>query len=74
MVGNKSDYRDGTSDSRAEVVKEDAQRFSKENGLKYFETSAVSYSLFVFTCWIDRCFTYYFCVKSQLKCFDIRRQ
>lgn len=41
LVGNKSDFRDGTSDSRAEVVKEDAQRFSKDNGFKYFETSAV---------------------------------
>eukprot|EP01035_Chromulina_nebulosa_P016993 gene16993-22490_t len=42
LIGNKSDYRDGSVDSRAEVVKEDAQRFSKDLGLAYFEASAAS--------------------------------
>eukprot|EP01041_Mallomonas_annulata_P008888 gene8888-18401_t len=42
LVGNKADYRDGTSDSRAEVVREDAQRLASELGLSYFETSAAN--------------------------------
>ena len=42
LVGNKKDYRDGSVDSRAEVVKEDAQRLAEELGLAYFETSAVN--------------------------------
>jgi hypothetical protein len=41
LVGNKADYRDGSADSRAEVVKEDGQRCAKELNTKYFEVSAV---------------------------------
>lgn len=46
LVGNKADYRDGSADSRAEVVKEDAQRCAKELNAKYFEVSAVCASLY----------------------------
>jgi hypothetical protein len=42
LVGNKVDYRDGTPDSRAEVVFDDANQMASELGLTYFETSAVS--------------------------------
>ncbi len=41
LVGNKSELRDGTIDSRAEVSIDDATNFAAELGLTYFETSAV---------------------------------
>mmetsp|Transcript_8884 Transcript_8884/g.8964 ORF Transcript_8884/g.8964 Transcript_8884/m.8964 type:complete len:227 (-) Transcript_8884:1020-1700(-) len=41
LLGNKSDYRDGTSDSRAEVVREDAVRLAQELKLTHFECSAL---------------------------------
>ena len=42
LVGNKSDFRDGSVESRAEVVREDARRLAVELGLAFFETSAVT--------------------------------
>jgi hypothetical protein len=45
LVGNKKDFRMGAggpgSDSRAEVVREDAQRTAAAMGLQIFEASAV---------------------------------
>ncbi len=41
LVGNKSDLRDGTIDSRAEVMSSDAKNLSAGLGLQFFETSAV---------------------------------
>ena len=41
LVGNKCEFRDGTVDSRAEVAREDGERFASELGLAYFESSAV---------------------------------
>ena len=42
LVGNKSDLRDGSIDSRAEVTSTEAKNLSSGLGLQYFETSAVS--------------------------------
>lgn len=41
LVGNKSDQRDGTIDSRSEVTPEAAEAFAKQLNLPYFEASAV---------------------------------
>jgi len=41
FVGNKSDYRDGSLDSRAEVGLSEARAVAETAGMKYFETSAV---------------------------------
>jgi hypothetical protein len=45
LVGNKCEYRDGTIDTRAEVVREEAERHAAEMGLAYFETSAVRFQI-----------------------------
>ena len=42
LIGNKSDFRDPTVD-RACVSVEEATAFAVSVGLKYFETSAVSF-------------------------------
>lgn len=42
LVGNKSDLRDGTIDSRAEVPSSEAKNLAAGLGLQFFETSAVS--------------------------------
>lgn len=42
LVGNKSEFRDGASDTRAEVSTEDAQKVARELFLNYFEASAVN--------------------------------
>lgn len=41
LVGNKCELRDGTTESRAEVTKDEAAHAASELGLAYFETSAV---------------------------------
>jgi hypothetical protein len=41
LVGNKSEFRDGSSDTRAEVSSEDAKKVAGELFLNYFEASAV---------------------------------
>lgn len=44
LVGNKADFRaDSSMDSRAEVSLEEGKGAAKELGLRYFETSAVSW-------------------------------
>lgn len=40
LVGNKTEYRDGT-DSRAAVERDEAEQHAVALGLEYFETSAV---------------------------------
>lgn len=42
LIGNKTDLRDGTIDSRAEVTHTEAKNLAAGLGLRYFETSAVS--------------------------------
>jgi transport family protein 27 len=42
VVGNKCEFRDGTIESRADVIKEDANRLAADLGCAYFECSAVS--------------------------------
>jgi len=42
LVGNKCEFRDGSVDTRAEVVREDGQRLANDLGLSYFEASAAS--------------------------------
>ncbi len=42
LVGNKSDMRDGSLDSRAEVATYEAQSFAQGLGLRHFDTSAAS--------------------------------
>lgn len=42
LVGNKSDLRDGTIDSRAEVTYTEGKEFAQSIGCQFFETSAVS--------------------------------
>lgn len=42
LVGNKCDYRDGTIDSRAEVIMDDATNFARQLDLHYFESSAAT--------------------------------
>ena len=44
LVGNKSEYRDGSVDSRCEVPKDDAQKMANELGLGYYEASAATNS------------------------------
>jgi transport family protein 27 len=44
LVGNKCEYRDGTIDSRCEVMKDDAQKMANELGLGYYEASAATNS------------------------------
>jgi GTPase SAR1 family protein len=41
LVGCKSDLRDGTVDSRAEVSTTDGQNMASSHGLSFFETSSV---------------------------------
>lgn len=42
LVGNKSDFRDGTANSRAEVTESEGRQLANELNLQFFETSAVS--------------------------------
>jgi len=42
MVGNKCEYRDGTIETRSEVMLSDAQKLANEMGLGYYETSAAN--------------------------------
>ena len=42
LVGNKTDLRDGTVDSRAEVTNTEAKNLAAGLGLRYYESSAVS--------------------------------
>lgn len=42
LVGNKSEFRDGSVDSRAEVTREEGTRVATDLGLAYFETSAAN--------------------------------
>lgn len=42
LVGNKSDFREGGSECRADVVREDAKRLAEAHKLSYFETSAAN--------------------------------
>lgn len=42
MVGNKSDLRDGTIDSRSEVPGYEAQSYAQNLGIRLFEASAAN--------------------------------
>ena len=42
LVGNKTDLRDGTIDSRAEVTFTEGKTFAGNIGCQYFETSAAN--------------------------------
>ena len=59
LVGNKSDLRDGTIDSRAEVTITEGKAFAGQIGCQFFEASAVGCpmllaSLFVVTYVVNR--------------------
>jgi len=42
MVGNKCEFRDDITDSRAEVSKDDAKKLATELGVLYYEVSAAN--------------------------------
>ena len=42
LIGNKSEFRHGITDSRVEVTFQEGQQAAAELGLAYFETSAVN--------------------------------
>ena len=48
LVGNKSEFRDGSIDSRAEVNFGEGKELADSLGMQYFETSAVSSNIDTF--------------------------
>ena len=75
-MGNKSDFRDGSIDSRAEVSKDEGQRMAADLGLTYFEVSAVSevvdrsvppiINMSVIVLFLEHIVTFHMCLSSAV--------